>query len=208
VKSDRRAGHKALGAAKLSAILNDVRYPAAIALGLGLACSQMGGAVADQRDPRLEVLFDQLKQAPAVEAARLVEASIWMIWGQSDDGAVRILLDQGVAAMGRNDLRGALGKFEQIVAIAPDFAEGWNKRATVYYLLGNYQKSLDDIAKTLELEPRHFGALSGRGLVYSQMGEENLALDSFEAALDVYPLAPGALQNAEALRQRLGRHDI
>ena len=95
-----------------------------------------------------------------------------------------------------------------IVAIAPGFAEGWNKRATVHYLLGNYDKSLTDIAETLALEPRHFGALSGRGLVYMALEEEELALDSFEAALEVYPLAHGARHNADALRDRLGRRDI
>ena len=173
--------------------------------GSGLAAT---AARADQSDARLRVLFDQLKQAPDRGAARVVEAAIWNIWGQVEDRATGILLGQGTAAMGRGDLRAALGKFDQIVAIAPAFAEGWNKRATVHYLLGNFEKSLTDIDETLALEPRHFGALSGRGLVYMQLDEEDLALDSFEAALDVYPLATGARQNAKILRGRLGRRDI
>ena len=179
-----------------------------MALALGLAIVTGGAARADQSDPRLAVLFDQLKLAPDAEAARVVEAAIWTIWGEVEDRAVRLLLDQGVNAMGRGDLRAALGKFDQIVAIAPGFAEGWNKRATVHYLAGNHEASADDIARTLELEPRHFGALSGLGLIALALEEEELALDSFEAALEVYPLAHGARHNADALRDRLGRRDI
>ena len=110
--------------------------------------------------------------------------------------------------MARRDLRAALGKFDQIVKIAPGFAEGWNKRATVYYLLGNYAESLHDIDKTLALEPRHFGALSGRGLVLMELENADLALDSFEAALEIHPKLPGANHNAEALRREIQKNQI
>jgi tetratricopeptide (TPR) repeat protein len=165
-------------------------------------------ARADQTDPRLEALFTHLKAASHPLAAREIEIDIWHIWADSDDGAVRALMQQGLLAMDQGDLRRALDKFDQIVHIAPNFAEGWNRRATVNYLLGNYTKSLSDIEKTLMLEPRHFGALSGRGLVYMALGKEELALDSFEAALKVYPLMPGASRNAKELRKRLHRRDI
>ena len=134
--------------------------------------------------------------------------TIWQIWIEFDDRAVELLMEDGMAAMARRDYRGALGKFDQIVHIAPDFAEGWNKRATVHYLIGNYGESLSDIEKTLALEPRHFGALSGRGLVYIELEEEVLALESFEAALKVHPLLPGARHNAAALRKRLENREI
>ncbi len=197
-----------LDPAALWAILNSVRYIAAIALAIGLEFLAGAAAHADQGDVRLGVLFEQLKLAPDPDAARVVESAIWNIWGQVEDRATGILLGEGISAMGRGDLRAALGKFDQIVAIAPGFAEGWNKRATVHYLLGNFEKSLVDIGETLALEPRHFGALSGRGLVYLQLDEEELALNSFEAALEVYPLASGAKQNVKILRGRLGRRDI
>ena len=190
------------------AILNSVRYIAAIVLAINLAFLAGITVRADQGDARLGVLFSQLKLAPDPDTARVVESAIWNIWGQVDDRATGILLSEGISAMGRGHLRAALGKFDQIVAIAPGFAEGWNKRATVHYLMGNFEQSLVDIDKTLALEPRHFGALSGRGLVYMQLEEEEMALDSFEAALDVYPLALGASQNAKILRGRLGRRDI
>ena len=165
-------------------------------------------AGADQTDPRLEQLFAQLKTTDDPGQAHGIERVIWQIWIESDDGAVRLLMEDGVEAMARRDYRAALAKFDQMVAIAPDFAEGWNKRATVHYLVGNYGESLSDIEKTLALEPRHFGALSGRGLVYVALEEEELALESFEAALKVHPLLPGARLNAAALRKRLEDREI
>ncbi len=106
--------------------------------------------------------------------------------------------------MGVNDLPAALQAFDQLVTVAPDFAEGWNKRATVHYLMGNFDLSLDDIATTVSLEPRHFGALSGRGLVYFNLNELGRALDAFDAALALYPTMAGPRINAEAIRQILG----
>jgi len=187
----------------------------AIALALGLVLGpalglalHAGPAAADQNDPRLEALFARLKAAPDARAAQEVEAAIWHIWGQSDDQVIGMLMAQGLAAMTLRDLRAALGKFDQIVKIAPGFAEGWNKRATVHYLLGNYPESLHDIARTLSLEPRHFGALSGRGLVLLELDQQGSALEAFEAALEVHPNLPGANYNAEALRREIQRHEI
>ncbi len=170
-----------------------------------LACLVFAAApvAADQKDPRLEELFAQLKTAPDYAAARPAEAAIWGIWTETGDPAVRILMGNGIAAVARRDYRLALEKFDQIVKIAPDFAEGWNKRATVHYLLGLYPASLSDIDQTLALEPRHFGALSGRGLVFIELNEEELALESFEAALAIHPNLPGAATNAKILRKRL-----
>ena len=95
-----------------------------------------------------------------------------------------------------------------MVVIAPDFAEGWNKRATVHYLMGNYDKSLSDVAKTLALEPRHFGALSGRGLIYIELEDEKRALEAFEEALAIHPNLVSAAINAKALRERLRKREI
>ncbi len=184
------------------AILSGVRTPPATALALALALVA-GPAGADQNDPRLGGLFELLEAAPDGRVAEAVERRIWGVWTESDDEVVALLMHQGMAAMARRDLRAALGKFDQIVKIAPGFAEGWNKRATVHYLLGNYAESLRDIDRTLVLEPRHFGALSGRGLVYLELDEEELALESFEAALAIHPRLPGANHNAETLRRHL-----
>lgn len=170
---------------------------------LGLLAFAAAPVAADQTDKRLDELFVRLKAAPAYVQAQPVEAAVWGIWSESDDPAARILLGEGIGAMSRHDYRMALEKFDQIVKIAPNFAEGWNKRATVNYLIGLYPASLSDIEKTLELEPRHFGALAGRGLVLIELHEEALALDSFEAALAIHPTLPGAAANTKMLRKRL-----
>ncbi len=168
-------------------------------LFLGLAMP----AVADQDDPRLDRLFEQLYHAPDPVVARAVEHAIWNIWLSSDDDVINALMAEGVAAMQRRDYPAALRSFDSMVELAPDFAEGWNKRATLYYLMGAYQNSLNDIVRTLELEPRHFGALSGRGMILHDLGRNEEALTAFEAALDVNPQMPGARVNVEALRKLL-----
>ncbi len=175
----------------------------AILLLLGAALLPLRFAAADQKDERLEALFVRLLEAPGPLEARDLEGAIWSIWVQSDDGAVRILMHDGIQALQQGDYSRALSKFDQMVLIAPDFAEGWNKRATVHYLLGNYAQSLGDIAKTLELEPRHFGALAGRGLVYVELEDERRALKAFEAALAIHPNLTSAAINAANLRKVL-----
>ena len=165
-------------------------------------------ALADQTDSRLGDLFARLKEASAPAEAAPIESQIWAIWLETSDQAAGLLLQIGIDAMRRGDARAALEAFDRLVAIAPDFAEGWNKRATIHYIVGNLDQSLDDIAATLDLEPRHFGALSGRGLVYVQLNDLERALVSFEAALAVSPQMIGPRINAEAIRQILKDREI
>ncbi len=173
------------------------------------ACLAMSTPVrADQNDERLDALFVRLLEAPGPLEAQQVEGRIWTIWIQSDDGAVQVLMHDGLEALKQGNYPRALGKFEQMVLIAPDFAEGWNKRATVHYLLGNYEQSLADIDKTLELEPRHFGALTGRGLVYAELEDPQRALEAFEDALAIHPNLTSAAINAAHLRELLQDRDI
>lgn len=177
----------------------------ALCLTVALAAAPLR---ADQRDPRLDALFADLQAAETAAVAAPIEREIWNLWIESDDGAVTLLMRDGVAAMVRQDYRTAEGKFDQVVAIAPAYAEGWNKRATVRYLRGDYQGSLADIDETLAREPRHFGALSGRGLVYIELDEPERALEAFEAALAIHPFVPGAAHNAMLLRRLLDSRDI
>ena len=97
----------------------------------------------------------------------------------------------------------ALKIFDAIVRKAPGFAEGWNKRATVHYMMGNYEASLADIDRTLELEPHHFGALAGLGLVNIELERDEAALDAFERVLKVTPQSQGARHNIEIVKQRI-----
>ncbi len=173
-----------------------------------LALLTAGPAMADQRDGRLPALFAALLDAPDPHAAQALEAEIWTIWYEHDDRAIVLLMRQGRGAMVRRDFTGALRSFDQVVKIAPGYAEGWNARATLYYLMGEHQASLADIEKTLALEPRHFGALSGRGLVFVALERWEAALEAFEAALAVNPQMPGPRMNAEAIRKELSDREI
>ena len=170
----------------------------------GLACP----AFADQTDARLEGLFAGLKQASHPAQAAMIERQIWTIWLETSDEAVATLLTSGNESMAQGNFAAALEAFDKVVVLAPGFAEGWNKRATVHYLMNNLQASLEDIVKTLELEPRHFGALSGRGLVYIKLDDLQNALTSFEEALEVHPQMTGPRANAEAIRAILKQRDI
>jgi tetratricopeptide (TPR) repeat protein len=179
----------------------------ALGILVGLA-GLPGSASCDQTDPRLGSLFEQLKTATQPTAAQSIERQIWEIWLVPSDPAIQSLLDAGIDAMNRGDYRVALETFDQMVLRSPEYAEGWNKRATVHYMLGNFEESLADIDATLELEPHHFGALSGRGLVHVKLGDYERALSAFEDALEVSPQSAGPRANAKALREILGQRDI
>lgn len=143
--------------------------------------------IGGQNDPRLDPLFDALGTASNPDEAADIEAGIWALWGLSGDEEIDQLMTIGIGAIGENDGETALLAFNEIITKAPGYAEGWNKRATLFYLAGEHELSISDIKKTLSLEPRHFGALSGLGLVYIAMGEERKALDAFEEVLKIHP---------------------
>ncbi len=172
-------------------------------LGLGFAAAR-----ADQSDPRLKDLFTNLKEAPSPAAAAGLEGQIWSIWAKSGDASLDEVFEVGSQAMAVGDLTTALKIFDAIVQKAPNFAEGWNKRATIYYLMGDYEASLADIDRTLELEPHHFGALSGLGLVNVEMDRDEAALDAFERVLKVNPQSRSAKQNIEFVKQRIKEKSI
>lgn len=178
------------------------------ALALILIGFALSPALADQKDPRLDKLFTQLKAATSQEDALPIEAKIWEIWGQSGDQNVDALMAIGTSALNDDDYNQAYRAFGRVVQLAPDFAEGWNKRATALYLLGRYDDSMKDIAKVLALEPRHFGALSGLGLCNAQLDKEKEALDAFEKALAINPNMPGIRQDAEDMKKSLAAKSI
>jgi Flp pilus assembly protein TadD len=173
------------------------------------SCVYLGmPAAADQNDPRLEQLATALKTAPTTEAARLIEQRIWSIWTESGIDAVDTLMAEGIARLNEGDNSAALSFFDRVVALAPNFAEGWNKRATTLYSMGRFEKSVQDIDKVLALEPRHFGALSGLGLCNIRLGKDREALAAFQRAATLDPNLPGVQANIEALKKRLIRDSI
>jgi len=182
------------------------RWPIIVLLGAVLLMGVPSSGRPDQRDARLVALFEQLKTAGNRQTALAVEADIWRIWLESGREEIDALMAEGVSAMTGQHFEEAIDIFGQITARAPGFAEGWNKRATAYYLNEDYVASVQDIQTTLALEPRHFGAISGMGLIFLQRGDEVGALAAFEAVLAIHPHAPGARQRVEALRERLPRH--
>ena len=120
-----------------------------------------------------------------------------------DSPTLELLMNRVIMRMGNQEYGEALRLLDAIVTISPEYAEGWNKRATVYYLLGRYEDSISDVEKTLVLEPRHFGALSGLGLIYNRLDEDAAALDAFERALKVNPHLGQAKQEVKRLRGRI-----
>jgi tetratricopeptide (TPR) repeat protein len=156
-----------------------------------------------QNDPRLGALFAELANAETPEEAEPIEQTIWKIWLLSGNGAVDADMLRGLQAMGQSDNAAALEHFTRVVEASPDFAEGWNKRATANYLLGRFDASVFDIQKTLALEPRHFGALSGLALINLALDREREALKAFEAALRVHPNLPGAETHIRALQEKI-----
>ncbi|NDG45446.1 MAG: hypothetical protein EBY36_12270, partial [Gammaproteobacteria bacterium] len=123
-------------------------------------------ARADQNDPRLNDLFAELKTQANQERADAITGEIWSIWREIDDPASADALEKGVRAMSSRQYRTAYQYFTEVIERSPDFAEGWNKRATLLYLVDSYDESIQDIKETLRREPRHFGALSGLGLIF------------------------------------------
>lgn len=175
------------------------------ALAILVAVFALGSADAraDQNDPRLKGLFESLRTAASPEAAADVESQIWEIWAKSGDSSLDQVFQVGSRAMAIGDTNTALTIFDAIVKKAPNFAEGWNKRATVHYMMGNYEASLADIDRTLELEPHHFGALAGLGLVNIGLDRDEAALDAFERVLKVDPQSESAKVNIEIVKQRI-----
>lgn len=164
-------------------------------------------AAADQTNPRLDALFAMLQQPDPPGGAAAIESRIWAIWYSHDDPRVMQVMSKGAVALARGHYQEAIRLFTRVTELAPDYAEGWNRRATAYFLVGRYHDSLADIARVLTLAPRHFGALSGRGLCLRELGKPLAAIEAFEAALEVNPHLERVKLEIIRLRARL-RHAI
>jgi tetratricopeptide (TPR) repeat protein len=139
------------------------------------------------RARHLDALFVHLKVATVEEEADAMVAEIWKLWLQSGRPEMDVAMQQAVEFMAQGLPALAMPVLDDIVARAPDWAEGWNKRATVLYLIGEHGRSLADIERVLVLEPRHFGALAGIGLIRIAKGEHRAALAAFRRALGINP---------------------
>jgi tetratricopeptide (TPR) repeat protein len=149
-------------------------------LGLMLganALAQNGGS-----STMLDTLFAKLQTATDPMAIQSLEGAIWEQWVLVPDGPQRELMMRGIAEMQQRQFKQSVDTFSKLIEIAPDLSEAWNKRATAYWLLGNFPASLNDICETVKREPRHFGAYSGLGMIRAEMGEYPRAVAAFELA--------------------------
>jgi tetratricopeptide (TPR) repeat protein len=138
---------------------------------------------------------------PLVRA--FTESAMWSVWSRSGDADVDRLFAVGVEQMTQRALGAAVDTFTHVIQRRPDFAEGWNKRATVYYLMGEYQKSLADCDEVMTRNPYHWGALSGYGMIYIQLDQPDRALEYLEKALAVNPNLQSLAQTIEMLKALL-----
>ncbi len=173
------------------------RYATLLLLALVLWHTPSPG---DQTDPQLRGLFVELANAPNRQAAQPIEQEIWSIWFKGPDPEVNEWIDQARDAVSAGNIPTALELFERVTSQYPNYAEGWNQRAIMHFLMGDIQSSLSDIARTLELEPRHFGALAGSGQCYLRLELFEDSLRAFEAALEINPWMPAAQRQVEMLR--------
>ena len=157
---------------------------------------------ADQSDPRLPA-FQNLLGAADMSAAAAAEGEIWQLWLDAGSPEINLKVRDGIETMNAGHLEEAISIFGTIVEQSPNYAEGWNKRATAYYVAEQFDKSMADIQRTLILEPRHFGAISGMGLIFLRLGDERGALRAFQEVLRIYPRSPSANANVRALSAKL-----
>jgi tetratricopeptide (TPR) repeat protein len=156
----------------------------------------------------LDFLFGALKAAPDEASAKHVEARIWATWMQTPSDTAALLMMRAKAAMDAQQMDVALKLLDAVVKLRPDYVEGWNRRATLYYLKNDYAHSLEDIEQVLLREPRHFGALAGLGMIMQDIGDEKRALDAFRKALAVNPHLEKVPELVKTLTEKVEGRDI
>ena len=158
---------------------------------------------------RIDELFNQLKNTTNNQESKKIESQIWELWTTHPSKSnLTALMADGSFYMSQNKLETAYETFIQTIKLDPNWAEAWNKRATVLYLMGKYELSQADIDKVLELEKRHFGALSGQGLVQTALQNYQKAIDSYIEAHKIYPSSQSTLQMIEQLNILIQKESI
>jgi tetratricopeptide (TPR) repeat protein len=144
-------------------------------------------APAPTKKQKLDSLFVDLKKAKTPAAGEGVARRINEEWADSGSASINVMMQWANQAIETRSYPVALDFLDQVVVLQPKYAEGWNRRATLHFIMNNYSKSMADIERTLELEPRHFGALSGMGQIFRQLERKELALRAYERALEIFP---------------------
>jgi tetratricopeptide (TPR) repeat protein len=156
----------------------------------------------------LDFLFGALKAAPDEASAKHVEARIWALWLQTPSDTAALLMMRAKAAIDAQQVDVAQKLLDAVVKLRPDYVEGWNRRATLFYLKNDYAHSLEDIEQVLVREPRHFGALAGLGMIMQDLGDDRRALDAFRKALAINPHLEKVPELVKVLTEKVEGRDI
>ena len=207
---------------RLSRMRNVFAFPTLFAL----ACLSLTGAptaLAAEAEPaavppsatepetdaaRLDRLFSELKREHNERAAERIAKRIWDAWYKSGSASIDLMMQWSNEAVTKQKFDVALDFLDQVITLQPDYAEGWNRRATVHFLMKHYGKSMADIEHTLELEPRHFGALSGMAQIMKDTGRKELAMRAWERVLEIYPMMREAQNEYSSLSEDLAGEGI
>ena len=163
---------------------------------------------AETRDEQLSRLFIELHDAPSKEAAAQIESRIQSLWVKSKSDTTDLLMQRAAMAIANHDYPVAIEILDRVITREPDFAEGWNRRATVFFLMEDFNRSISDIAETLKREPRHFGALSGLGFILLLRGDAVHARNTYEKVLAIYPLMESARLAIEKIDREKGETSL
>ena len=179
-----------------------------LSLGIGISLGCLQASKADQTDERLDKLFNLLQTSEDAIEQRESEVAIWAIWFESGREDIDHLMEQAGEVVQASNLQQAEALYSQVIEQAPDFSEGWNRRATARYYLRDYEGSLDDIEITLRLEPRHFGATWGLGMILGFQHDFSGAIAAFERLLKINPHSRDAGPRIEILKQELAKSAV
>ncbi|VAV96257.1 hypothetical protein MNBD_ALPHA06-1424 [hydrothermal vent metagenome] len=159
--------------------------------------------VAAQDSAAVETLLDRIAVAEDEAQAELLSEEVWARFFDSGSPSVDLMLQRGITAQAQGDLDLAGDFFADVVEFAPEFAEGWNRRAALEYARGEYAAALEDLGVAISLQPRHFGALAGLGLVLERLGSAEGAYQAYQDALAVHPFLTQAIDGAARLENQV-----
>ncbi|MBB6469339.1 tetratricopeptide (TPR) repeat protein [Aminobacter lissarensis] len=181
---------------------------AATPLPLQAFAQTSGDPIIAKADTQLDSLFSDLKRERNEKAAERLANRIWEAWYRSGSASVDLMMLWAQQALQAKKFDVALDFLDQVVTLQPQYAEGWNRRATVHFMMGNFRKSMTDIERTLELEPRHFGALSGMAQIMANTNHNELALQAWQRVLVIYPMLRNAQNEVSRLSEELAGEGI
>jgi tetratricopeptide (TPR) repeat protein len=173
-----------------------------------LADDPVNPPVAATKEARLNQLFNDLKRERNEKAAERIAGRIWGEWFQSGSASIDLMMQWSQKAIDNQKYDVALDYLDQVVTLQPNYAEVWNRRATVHFMMKNFGKSMSDIDHTLQLEPRHFGALSGLAQIMALTGHKQSALEAWQKVLAIYPIMRSAQDQVATLSEELAGEGI